>query len=126
MLNAGFSIGTKAGWAVVGSIFAAAGNLQKSGSQYHHCHWDCAPAPAADAQFTPINIDPNANGTYYSMQLRGGQDKLDIFGVLGLPADGPELDISTLRSFFRTQLIKHVVIKIDPSGARSQGPEIPD
>ncbi len=62
------------------------------------------------AQFTPLNIDPNANGSYFSMQLRGGEEDLDIFAVFGLPADGDELDLGALRSFFRTQLVKHVAV----------------
>lgn len=44
------------------------------------------------AQFTPINVDPNANGGYFSMQLAGGEDELDVFAVFGLRADGPALD----------------------------------
>ncbi len=77
------------------------------------------------AQFTPLNIDPNANGSYFSMQLRGGEEDLDIFAVFGLPADGDELDLGALRSFFRTQLVKHVAVGQLAGTARTQGPEIP-
>ncbi|CAF9921013.1 MAG: hypothetical protein ALECFALPRED_001691 [Alectoria fallacina] len=77
------------------------------------------------AQFTPVNIDPTANGAYFSMQLANGEDELDVFAVFGLRADRTALDARALRSHFRKVLIPHCFERGTASSAKTQGPEIP-
>lgn len=75
--------------------------------------------------FTPINVDANANGGYFSMQLAAGEENLDIFAIFGLHADGGALDLRQLRSHFRTVMMPHAFERQGAGSAPTQGPEIP-
>ncbi|KAF6227501.1 hypothetical protein HO173_012241 [Letharia columbiana] len=77
------------------------------------------------AQFTPINVDPKANGAYFSEQLAKGEANLDVFAIFGLHANGPVLDRRALCSHFTTELMPHSFGGGTASSAKTQGRKIP-
>ena len=55
-------------------------------------------------------MDPFAPGAHYKRQFRAKEEgaALDVFAVLGLPADNPGLTQRGARQHYRKQVAKHV------------------
>ena len=74
--------------------------------------------------FTPVNVDPISNGALYAKQLQGGEGNLDVFALLGLPADGPTLDLAAVLPHYRKVVIP-CLFERGVTPAETQGPDIP-
>ena len=71
-------------------------------------------------------LDPFAPGAHYERQFRAKEQAaaLDVFAVLGLPADGPGLTQRGARQHFRKKVARHVFERGDVT-SHTVGPLVP-